>query len=35
MAAHSKAFLALVDDARNRVKEVDASEVPGDAPGGA
>jgi rhodanese-related sulfurtransferase len=28
MAAHSKAFLALVDDARVRIKEVDAGEMP-------
>ncbi len=28
MAAHSRAFLALVDDARTRVQEVHAGEVP-------
>lgn len=28
MAGHSQAFLALVDDARARIKEVDASEMP-------
>jgi len=28
MAAHSKAFLALVDDARSRIKEVHAREMP-------
>jgi rhodanese-related sulfurtransferase len=28
MAGHSRAFLALVNDARTRIKEVDASEVP-------
>lgn len=29
MAYHSPAFLALVDEARTRVKEVDASRIPG------
>ena len=28
MAGHSRAFLTLVNDARTRVKEVDASEMP-------
>jgi rhodanese-related sulfurtransferase len=29
MSAHSPAFLALVNDARSRIKEVKASEIPG------